>query len=92
MSRKPLTNEEGEVRELTRADMKAMKPLREGLPELYELLQKEKLARQGRGPQHSPIKQRISMRLDQDIVEYFKKTGPGWQSRINETLKREIHR
>ena len=30
----------------------------------------------------------ISIRLDEAVVEKFKATGPGWQSRINEALKR----
>ncbi|WP_231100641.1 BrnA antitoxin family protein [Gluconobacter potus] len=28
------------------------------------------------------------MRLDQDVLEKFKSTGPGWQTRINEALRR----
>lgn len=27
------------------------------------------------------------MRLDRDVVEKFRKTGPGWQGRINEILR-----
>lgn len=34
------------------------------------------------------IKQAISIRLDADVIAKFKGTGPGWQSRINEALKR----
>jgi uncharacterized protein (DUF4415 family) len=30
----------------------------------------------------------ISIRLDADVVAKFKATGPGWQSRIDEALKR----
>jgi uncharacterized protein (DUF4415 family) len=33
-------------------------------------------------------KRAISIRLDADVIEKFKATGPGWQSRINEALKR----
>lgn len=33
-------------------------------------------------------KQMISIRLDKDVVEKFKATGPGWQTRINAVLKR----
>ena len=29
----------------------------------------------------------IHMRLDPDIVEFFKKEGPGYQSRINAVLR-----
>lgn len=30
----------------------------------------------------------ISIRLDEDVIAKFKATGPGWQSRINEALKK----
>ena len=32
-------------------------------------------------------KTRITIRLDEDIVEYFKREGKGYQSRINAVLK-----
>ena len=45
-----------------------------------------------RGPQRAPTKVRVSLRLDEDIVELFKAEGPGWQTRINEALKRKARR
>jgi len=33
-------------------------------------------------------KRAVSIRLDKDVLEKFRATGPGWQSRINEALKR----
>ena len=33
-------------------------------------------------------KQPTTIRLDPDVLTYFKSTGPGWQSRINETLRK----
>jgi uncharacterized protein (DUF4415 family) len=44
-----------------------------------------------RGPQKSkPLKQRVTLRLDPDIVAHFKKRGRGWQSRINATLRKAL--
>jgi uncharacterized protein (DUF4415 family) len=44
-----------------------------------------------RGPQKSkPLKQQVSLRLDPDIIAHFKKRGPGWQSRINATLRKTL--
>lgn len=40
----------------------------------------------GRPPLESP-KQAVSIRLDQDVIEHFKKKGPGWQSRMNAALR-----
>ena len=50
----------------------------------------ERLARYRgmRGPQKSPTKTATSIRLDADVVEHFKAGGPGWQSRINQALRK----
>jgi uncharacterized protein (DUF4415 family) len=34
-----------------------------------------------------PKKQQVSIRLDPEILDYFKSTGPGYQTRINTVLK-----
>lgn len=47
----------------------------------------EKPKRRGGRPSKEP-KQAISIRLDVAVVDKFKATGPGWQSRINEELKK----
>jgi uncharacterized protein (DUF4415 family) len=44
--------------------------------------------RRKRGKQKAPVKQLISLRLDPDVVEHFRATGEGWQSRINEELRK----
>ncbi len=43
-----------------------------------------------RGPQKNPTKRLVSLRLDPDIVDRFRATGPGWQARINETLREHL--
>jgi uncharacterized protein (DUF4415 family) len=46
-------------------------------------------ARGQRGPQKSkPVKTAISLRLDPDVLEHFRKRGPGWQGRINAALRK----
>ena len=42
--------------------------------------------KRGRPRLENPKKQ-ITLRLDADIVEHFRKTGRGWQTRINEALR-----
>ena len=34
------------------------------------------------------IKQQVTLRIDQDVLEYFQEGGPGWQDRINDALRR----
>lgn len=45
--------------------------------------------RRGRPPIDSP-KKAISIRLSPDIVEYFRSTGKGWQSRIDKALREYV--
>ncbi len=33
-------------------------------------------------------KQLINLRLVRDVIEHFKASGPGWQSRINDVLRK----
>jgi uncharacterized protein (DUF4415 family) len=48
--------------------------------------------RRGRGPQFTPTKVLTSIRLDADILEFFKSQGAGYQSRINAALRMEVER
>ena len=48
----------------------------------------DKIIRRGR-PKGSD-KQLVSLRLDKAIVDAFRAQGPGWQSRINEVLKKTV--
>jgi uncharacterized protein (DUF4415 family) len=47
-----------------------------------------KVVRRGR-PKGSN-KEQVALRLDRDIIQYFKEGGAGWQSRINAALKELI--
>jgi uncharacterized protein (DUF4415 family) len=81
--RKPLIDAEGEVRELTAEDFRHFKSL-DHFPDLAKLVR----GRGQRGPQKTPTKQQVTLRLDKDVVERFRATGAGWQSRINEALRK----
>ena len=48
--------------------------------------------KRGRGPQATPTKVLTSIRLDADILEFFKSQGEGYQSRINDALRKEVRR
>jgi uncharacterized protein (DUF4415 family) len=82
MAKKPLTDKEGEVRELTKADFADMKPFKEVFPELHESW------KQGRGrPKKLRPKARLTVRLDADVVAWLKQNGKGYQTRINSILR-----
>ena len=36
------------------------------------------------------VKQRITIRLDKDVLSMLRATGPGWQTRINEILRKAV--
>ena len=52
-----------------------------------DLYNGEKLVRRGRGPQQTPTKQAVSIRLSPEVLDYFRATGKGWQTRLDEVLK-----
>jgi uncharacterized protein (DUF4415 family) len=43
-----------------------------------------------RGPQRSDPKIPVSLRLDTDIVAALRATGPGWQKRANDALRKAV--
>lgn len=46
-----------------------------------------KLVRRGR-PKSASTKKAVSLRLDPDLIDWFKRGGDGWQTRINDELRR----
>jgi uncharacterized protein (DUF4415 family) len=34
------------------------------------------------------VKELVSLRIDQDVLEHFREGGPGWQDRINDALRK----
>jgi uncharacterized protein (DUF4415 family) len=34
------------------------------------------------------VKELVSLRIDQDLLEHFREGGAGWQERINEALRK----
>jgi uncharacterized protein (DUF4415 family) len=77
---------EVESPELTDEELASLRPASEALPpKLYAALTVRKPGQ--RGPQKSPTKKMITLRLDAEVVAGFRATGEGWQRRMNEVLK-----
>lgn len=76
----PLTDADNP--EWSEEDFRRAKPLEEALPNLIAHF------RRYRGSQKSPRKVPVSLRLSPDVVERFKADGPGWQSRMDEALRK----
>jgi uncharacterized protein (DUF4415 family) len=47
----------------------------------------DKLIRRGRPKSDAP-KRPTSLRLDPDVLDHYRAAGPGWQSRINQALRK----
>ena len=45
-----------------------------------------------RGVFYRPVKQQLTLRIDADIVDWFKQQGEGYQSRINAALRAHVGR
>lgn len=43
-----------------------------------------------RGPQVAPTKQLVSVRYSPEVLEFFKASGAGWQSRMDDALKQWV--
>jgi uncharacterized protein (DUF4415 family) len=84
-TRKPVLGDDGEVRELTKADIA-------GMVGFDELPQSLKRAIGQRGPQKAPTKVPVTIRLSPEVVQSFKSGGAGWQSRIDDTLLAHVKR
>jgi uncharacterized protein (DUF4415 family) len=53
---------------------------------------KKATAKPVEGPPKTPVipgmKETVTLRIDQDVLEYFQQDGPGWQDRINAALRK----
>jgi len=72
--------------EATDKQMAEARPFTEAFPALAENMRRNV----GGRPKSANPKVSVSIRLDPDVVAEFKATGPGWQSRINDVLRREV--
>jgi uncharacterized protein (DUF4415 family) len=34
------------------------------------------------------VREQVSLRIDQDVLDHFREGGPGWQERINDALRK----
>lgn len=79
VSRKNVIDEQGEVADLSRLDQTALKP--------FSSLPKSLQAKLRGRPKASVTKERITIRLSPDVVQTFRASGEGWQTRMDAALK-----
>jgi uncharacterized protein (DUF4415 family) len=74
--------------EWTAEAVKKVRPVREAHPDLAEWSEKRK--RGQRGPQKMPTKVPVKLRVDPAVLEAYKATGSGYQTRMAEVLRKGV--
>ena len=82
----------GHISEKAKAEIEALKKMPESEIDTPDtpVLPPDKWANAVVGKFYRPIKQPIALRLDADVIAWLKSQGAGYQSRINEILRREM--
>lgn len=88
MTKKPYTQADldavSDNPEWTAEDFANARPFAEVFPHFAESIRKK------RGKQKAPTKISTTIRLSPEVVEHFRKTGSGWQARIDGALREWI--
>ncbi len=88
MTKRPLTDNEGEVRELTAEDFRRMRPVADVDPGMIEAMRHLR-NRVGRPKLETP-KVHIGFRLAAPVVAGIKATGRGYNSRVESVLREAL--
>ncbi len=70
--------------ELTTGDFAQMRPAVDVVPDVVEAY------RRSRGKQNAATKEKVTLRLDADVMAHFRQSGKGWQTRLNDTLRKAV--
>jgi uncharacterized protein (DUF4415 family) len=76
--------------EWTRKRVRKAKPANEVLPQIFGTAAAEHMLRPRGRPRAKHPKELINIRLSHDVLEHFKASGDGWQTRIDAALKQFI--
>ncbi len=68
--------------ELTEEQFARSRPFIETHPEVVAAIARR------RGLQRAPTKAHLSLRLDRDVIDVWRASGPGWQARMGEVLRK----
>jgi len=75
--------------DLNRVDRHVIQPAEyEELPELTDEMFARGTVNRGGRPRSANPKKLISIRLTEDVIQRWRETGPGWQTRMAEKLSR----
>jgi uncharacterized protein (DUF4415 family) len=69
------------------AELKALSELKESDINLEDIPEFKSFDSPTIGKFYRPIKKPVTIRLDADVLQYFKNQGSGYQTKINEILR-----
>ncbi|GAB3626667.1 BrnA antitoxin family protein [Pandoraea terrae] len=75
------------MRELTQEDLRKFQPAADVLPGVVGKALSEVMLRPRGRPKADQTKVHLNARFDPEVVNAFKNTGSGWQTRMNNALK-----
>ncbi|MBF0544326.1 MAG: BrnA antitoxin family protein [Candidatus Riflebacteria bacterium] len=78
-------DQDSDAKELNDDDFVQMRTAEEVSPEIVNAFRK------GRGIQKAPKKEPVTLRLSREVLDFFKASGRGWQTRINNALLNLVH-
>jgi uncharacterized protein (DUF4415 family) len=73
--------------EWTKATFEHARPAAEVLPELFGAPTTHAMLKPRGRPTSAVVKERITIRFDADVLEAFRSTGKGWQTRVNDAMR-----
>jgi uncharacterized protein (DUF4415 family) len=69
------------------SDFARARPAAEVLPELFGTKAAQAMLKPRGRPPAAVVKERITIRFDADVLEAFRATGKGWQTRVNDAMR-----
>lgn len=95
---KPVTDEEDtqirhaaasdpDAPELTDGELDELRPAHDMLPMIFGKKNAEQLMRRRGRPASAATKELVSVRYDRDLLDAFRASGEGWQTRMNTALR-----
>jgi uncharacterized protein (DUF4415 family) len=80
-----------EREKLARAEYEEASEFTRVMLDRAEIRHGDKIIRRGRPPLENP-KEAVKLRLDHDVLAAYRKTGSGWQTRINADLRKAMRK
>ena len=88
-SKRPIKSDlaKSDAHRITKAEYDEAPVLTKDMLDRAEIRYGNKIIKRGRPPLEHP-KEAVKLRLDHDVLAAYRRTGSGWQTRINADLRR----